>query len=139
GSPAEHRTLVDHDMALPNSEPAAPRSFSGQRFVRHIAADAVWEASNYRGLLRQRTGVDAASGGIGDVSVLRPDGSSTRVEIGSDRAFAFRFLLEGSLTLNVAGESEGLKSGAAFVMPAGVPHSIHALSRDCRILEVAGH
>ena len=38
--PAEHETWVEHDITLPTPDLKPDRDFSGQRFVRHIAADA---------------------------------------------------------------------------------------------------
>src|SRR6185295_6532342 len=42
GSPAEHETLVDHELALPTGSVLAEREFGGQSFVRHVAARAAW-------------------------------------------------------------------------------------------------
>ena len=38
--PAEHETWVEHDITLPTPDLKPDRDFSGQRFLRHIAADA---------------------------------------------------------------------------------------------------
>lgn len=54
--PAEHETWVEHDIALPTSTLNPMREFSGQRFVRHIAAENIDQ--NGRDL-----GISAATGG----------------------------------------------------------------------------
>ena len=137
GSPAEHQTLVDHDMILPNDRIDPERLFSGQRFVRHVAADTSWQASEYAGLEVRPTGIATATDGIGDVRVLRPDGSASVVEMAADNPFLLRFVLDGSLTLDLDGETR-LGAGAAFVVPADRAHRIGDFSDDCRILEVTG-
>ena len=42
-SPAEHITYADHELTLPNGKLDPERKFHGQRFVRHIAKEAVWK------------------------------------------------------------------------------------------------
>ncbi len=138
GSPAEHPTLVDHNMALPNDRVDTDRLFSGQRFVRHVAKETAWQASDYAGLEARPTGIGTAAAGTGDVQVLRPDGSEPAIDMVADHPFLFRFVLDGSLTLEADGEHR-LNAGAAFVFPAGEPHRVRDLSADCRLLEVIGH
>ncbi|HEV2607513.1 MAG TPA: cupin domain-containing protein, partial [Xanthomonadaceae bacterium] len=41
--PAEHETWRDHEIALPTPHRRPQRSFGGQRFIHHIAADATWQ------------------------------------------------------------------------------------------------
>ena len=45
GAPAEHITMADHTLELPNPRLNRERDFGGQRFVRHIAARAPWARS----------------------------------------------------------------------------------------------
>ncbi|MGB7201422.1 MAG: cupin domain-containing protein [Pyrinomonadaceae bacterium] len=54
--PAEHETWVEHKITLPTSTLNPMREFSGQRFVRHIAAENIDQ--NGRDL-----GISAATGG----------------------------------------------------------------------------
>ncbi|MEZ5343865.1 MAG: hypothetical protein R2706_21230, partial [Acidimicrobiales bacterium] len=42
GCPAEHITLADRTMPLPNGQPKRGKTYGGQHFVHHIAADAQW-------------------------------------------------------------------------------------------------
>ena len=41
--PAEHETWVEHKITLPTAELKPDRDFSGQRFMRSVAAEAYWE------------------------------------------------------------------------------------------------
>lgn len=138
GSPAEHQTLVDHEMTLPTKSVAPARSFSGQTFVRHQAAEVAWRASEYAGLEMQQTGIGEATSGIGDVRVLRPAGNVESVDLTADHTFLFRFILDGSLILESDEGASALESGAAFVFPPGRRHGVRSLSADCRLLEVVG-
>lgn len=138
GSPAEHQTLVDHEMILPTTVAAPERSFSGQTFVRHQAAEVAWCASEYAGLELQQTGIGEATKGVGDVRVLRPAGNAASVDLTAPHNFLFRFILDGSLVLESGEGARSLQSGAAFVFPPGHRHSAHGLSTDCRLLEVIG-
>jgi quercetin dioxygenase-like cupin family protein len=54
--PAEHETWVEHDMTLPTNTLNPAREFSGQRFVRHIAAENAAQD-------RRDLGISAATGG----------------------------------------------------------------------------
>ena len=42
GCPALHETFADHAMSLPTPHLLPERDFGGQRFVRHVAAEARW-------------------------------------------------------------------------------------------------
>ncbi len=53
--PAEHETWVEHDITLPTNTLNPARKFSGQRFVRHIAAENAAQD-------RRDLGISAATG-----------------------------------------------------------------------------
>jgi quercetin dioxygenase-like cupin family protein len=53
--PAEHETWVEHDITLPTNTLNPAREFSGQRFVRHIAAENAAQD-------RRDLGISAATG-----------------------------------------------------------------------------
>ncbi len=75
GSPAEHETWRDHDLQLPTPQVRPDRVFGGQRFVRHVASEATWEALDMSGVLVRDTGISDASGGAADVRVLHVGGA----------------------------------------------------------------
>src|SRR4029077_12944614 len=68
-APALHETLADHDLTLPAARVDRDRLFGGQRFLRHVAADAPWTA--FHGSEAQQTAMREASGGLAEVRTLR--------------------------------------------------------------------
>ena len=92
-SPAVHETWVDHETTLPNSIEVLDRDFGGQRFVRHVAADATWEDEN--GSVFRDLGISGATGGAADARVLRlKKGDDMRLP---EAATSFLFVLDGEL------------------------------------------
>ena len=138
GCPAEHETCVEHEMTLPSSEVNREREYSGQRFVFHEAGKVAWEPERADGFESRDTGIANATKGEATAVVLRPSAKAPSGDFCHDAEFLFRFLLAGRLTLHCAG-SEPLLLGAgdAFVVPAGLPHSLRDRSSELRVLEVA--
>ena len=99
GSPAEHATHADHEMALPTQALRPEREFGAQRFVRHVAADARWEAGPAAGFESRDSGIAAATRCLADVRVLRaPDGGAWRIDAGREE-LRFVYVLEGAAVL----------------------------------------
>ena len=114
GAPALHETIADHDMVLPTGLDLPDRDFGGQRFLRHIAAEAPW--SPFLGFEQQRTGVREATGGLADAYVLRtarPAGTGLYVNFDE---LLFGFVLEGSALVQCCGR-HALGPADAFVIP----------------------
>jgi quercetin dioxygenase-like cupin family protein len=132
GSPALHETIADHEMTLPTARDPA-RSFVGQRFLRHVAADAPWLPFN--GGQCQQTGLAEATGGIADALVIRPGGSAKIDFRAHDGELVFGFVLEGSAELEREGRTR-LGPADAFVIPPRGPWSLGALSEDFSFLHV---
>ena len=129
GCPALHETFADNEMELPNGMNPA-RTFHGQRFLRHVAADTSW--TEFRGGEAQETGIHDATGGLAEVRTVR--GGS--IEFAShDGELVFGFVLDGSARLNFA-RGVALSSGDAFVIPRGEPWSLSQTSNDFRLLHV---
>ena len=55
--PAEHVTLLDHELTLPTPEVRPERDFGGQRFVHHEATVATWQPAWLPGFGKRETGV----------------------------------------------------------------------------------
>ncbi len=135
GCPALHETHADHDMALPTGPVLPCRDFSGQVFLRHIAAEAPWTPLEDGGFESQATAMALATGGLADVRVLRPAGG-TRLDIPAhDRELLFGFILEGSAVLSRDGD-HALGPADAFVMPAGEAWGLGDCAPDLSVLEV---
>jgi quercetin dioxygenase-like cupin family protein len=138
GCPANHETFADHDLPLPTSTLRPEREFTGQRFVRHVAATAIWQPFRLEGFECRDIGIAAATSGLATVRVARPRGAPPAMRFRHDAEFLFTFVLSGSLALDVA-EHGGrtISSGTAFVLPAGELASFRDCSADLELLEVA--
>ncbi len=144
GCPSEHETTAEHVITLPTSEVRPDRLFEGQRFVRHTAADAVWEPWRLPGFQCRDTGIESATDGLAGVRVIRLDGlvgdtDSTQAAPGlvHDGELLFWFLLSGTATLHTEGRpEEPLGKGAAVAVPAGMRHRLTPTSEDLQLLEV---
>ncbi len=96
-SPVEHQTSVEREMALPTSSVRPDRTFSGQRFVRSLAAGANWRSLAGQVEVRE-TGILAASGGRVDVRMLRGRGLD---EAMINKPYSFTYPLGDGETLVV--------------------------------------
>lgn len=141
GCPADHMTLLDHDLALPTGRHEPDRDFGGQRYVLHQVADAVWEAAPYAGFERRDLGIKAATDGLAQVTVLRPrnDGAVSDATGSAERhtgEFLFNFVLDGAVTLHTLDKPEPLSAGDCFTLPAGQDYRLMNPSVDLEVLEV---
>ena len=130
--PALHETFADHELSLPNAKIHPLRVFSGQRFLRHRAAEARW--TPFLTGEAQETGMEVATDGLAQVRILR--GSSTPLEFPPHRGeLVFGFVLGGSAKL-VFGDSFPLASADAFAIPPNSPWAITNATSDFRLLHV---
>ena len=132
GCPALHETLADHDLSLPSGRADPARDFDGQRFLRHMAADAPWVA--HGSFERRDTGMAQATGGLAEARVIRPAGAKSFEAAAADE-LQFAFVLEGSAILHHAGVHP-LGPADAFVIPPGGRWALGEPSEDFRLLEV---
>ena len=138
GCPAEHETLVDHDMSLPNSNVDHDREYSGQTFVFHEVSQADWTARRRDGFEVRDTGIGQATCGEASVVVVRRADGYVPSAITHDAELLFRFVLEGSVVLHCSGDDEfRLSAGDAFVVPSGMQHQLEDPSDQLQMLEVA--
>jgi hypothetical protein len=120
-------------MALPNGVGDPAREFGGQRFVRHVAAEAPWVA--WHGGEARETAVRAATGGRAEARIIRPGASSIITVPPHDGELVVGFLLEGHVQLD---HREGFALGPAdsFTIPPGEAWSLAEASDDLRLLHV---
>jgi quercetin dioxygenase-like cupin family protein len=138
GCPANHETFADHALALPTAALRPDRDFEGQRFVRHEATKAEWLPYRLDGFECRDTGIAAATAGLSGARVARLRGSPALRPFRHDAEFLFTFVLAGDLTLRAGAErARRLGSGAAFVLPAGMPCALSDCSRELQLLEVS--
>jgi quercetin dioxygenase-like cupin family protein len=128
GCPAVHETRVDHDLPLPTPGGRPDRSFDGQRFVRHVAADAAWHPGGVPGGEFRDTGIAAATAGLAGVRVIRTSaGGAAEPRRPHDREFHFLFVLAGALELDLERHgAHALRAGDSAVVPAGEPFAVSA-------------
>ncbi len=138
GCPAEHETWADHELTLPTGSVRSDRDFDGQRFHRHVAQDAGWEASDREGFLSRDLGIGEATREVATARVLRvargPAGVSSNP---SDRQ-RFLFVLEGRAALRTAGVPDiEIESGDSMVVLPSVAFDWIDCSPDLECLEVS--
>ncbi len=141
GCPAEHETRRDYDTTLPTSQLRPDRDFGGQRFVRHVAADAYWQESPYPGFESTNTGIDAASGALASVLVLRSRlgcaGTQPALDtlVTSDRTMIL-VVLAGRLHLHgPAMGVDALDAEDSCLVRTGTDHALSA-DTGCEVLQV---
>ena len=136
--PAEHETIVDHELALPSTRVRPDRRFDGQRFLHHRAAAGEWLRAARPGFDLRATGVGEASDGLVDVRFLRRAGSAEPGPEVHHGELLLRFVRSGSLTLVCEGEApRSLSAGDAFAVPRELVHTLADASEDLELLEVA--
>jgi quercetin dioxygenase-like cupin family protein len=134
-SPAEHETYRDHDLELPTATMQPHRNFAGQRFVRHIAAEASWR---YRedGVDYRDTGIGEATGGLAGARVLRIAPGTCTAPHAHRGAFLFLTILEGRVQLQSRARGlHTLERDDACVLPTGADYALKALAPS-QVLEV---
>jgi quercetin dioxygenase-like cupin family protein len=142
GCPAEHETWRDHGLELPTPQICPERRFGGQRFVRHVAAEAVWQRGNDPGIESRDTGIFDATDGLADVRVLRMRDAAMSVRRGasdtppSDDASLFVHVLEGQCRLQsrTIGDHT-LAADDSCVIPA-TTDCVLATDAGCEILQI---
>ena len=132
GVPAVHATHVDHERALPTAEVVADRDYSGQRFVRFIAADARFSPSRFAGFDACEVGILPATRGLASVHVLRAH-APRRLSLRHGAELLFHFVLRGGLTL----DEHRLGAADAFTIPARRPFAWSDATPDLELLQVA--
>ena len=136
GCPALHETFADHAMTLPTPHLLPEREFGGQRFVRHVAAEAEWVPWRAPGFEMRDTGIGEATDGLAGARVVRPR-ERTGAKFGAHGGeFLFFLVLGGDVALNVQGHGQHrLKANDSCVVPAGVDYALE-VGAGLELLEV---
>ena len=138
GCPALHETFADHAMTLPTPHLLPERDFGGQRFVRHVAAEAMWLPWRAPGFEMRDTGIAAATDGLAGARVVRPsEGGAAKAMFRPHRGeFLFLFALAGEA--GIGSQELGrhrLAANDSCVTPAGVDYTLEA-GASAELLEV---
>lgn len=139
GAPAEHMTFVDHDLKLPTATLNPGRDFGGQKFTRHIAAEANWQDGVVHGFELRDTCLGEASAGMISLHVLRASNATTVPDFQPSGLLQFYFVLQGYLDLIVDGETPRLTAGDSFVLPSGLAAATDQASKDLELLRLTVH
>jgi quercetin dioxygenase-like cupin family protein len=131
--PAAHETFADHEMELPNGDADQGRSYGGQRFLHHVAAEAAWLP--WHGAEAQATGVSEATGGLAEARIVRAGASPVVAVPPHDGELVFGFVLSGSVRLEL-GEGYPLGPADSFVIPPGEAWRMGDMSGDFLLLHV---
>jgi mannose-6-phosphate isomerase-like protein (cupin superfamily) len=135
-APAEHVTLADHELSLPTPDRYPERDFSGQRFVRHIAAAATWAPWRIRGFEASDTGIAEATSGLAGIRVVRPKGPQAAVRQRHDTEFCFYFVLSGAVAVELEGVPHMLTADDSIAIPGGMAYALADASVDLALLEI---
>ncbi|HEY1386212.1 MAG TPA: cupin domain-containing protein [Dongiaceae bacterium] len=138
GCPAVHETFADHAMTLPTPHVLPERDFGGQRFVRHVAAEATWQPWRAAGFEARDIGIADATDGLAGARVVRPRGSGAQARFAAHGGeFLFGFVLSGELALNAGARGDHrLREGDSCVIPADTPYTLDAAA-GTELLEVS--
>lgn len=137
GCPAFHETVADWSLDLPTGELDAARDFGGQRFVRHVAADAGYKPWRIEGWECRDTGIGSATSGLAGVTIARPDGADDGGWIAHDTEFALLMVLNGDVGLEVDGSPlVELRSGDSVAIPGGIRYRLRHPTPGCELLDV---
>ena len=134
GVPAVHETWIEHDIKLPTATLEIDREYGGQRFLRHIAADAAWTDQGSRGCSTCVTANAEATGGFADVVVLRVSEKQT-VPMAVSEGYCFLYCLNGEIGVLSVGGTITLTRGSAFVFSENA--EIQSVSPTTELLAVS--
>ncbi|MBM3518402.1 MAG: cupin domain-containing protein [Actinobacteria bacterium] len=132
--PAEHSTHADWSMTLPRPPGDRRRRYGGQRFVRHVAANAQWTPWR-EGFEARDLGIAAATDGLASARAVRAHSATILPASRHAGEFLFLFIETGRAMLKCGG-SEALQAGDACSIPAGVDYGFADCSPDFAFLEV---
>ena len=135
-APAQHITIADRAMTLPNGDLQPGRDFGGQQFVFHLAAKSAWVPWRVPGYEVQDTGIGAATAGLAGVRVVRPVTAAVAAHQAHASEFCFYFVLSGTVRLSALGQSYLLASDDSITLPDGAPYTLSEPSADLTLLEV---
>jgi len=137
GCPALHATHVDHAMTLPSAEIMPNRTYGGQFFTRHVAAEAQWTTDPNSGFESRDLGIEKAAQGLARVTVhraTRSDATDTREH---SSGFLFLFTRSGSIALTLGdADPRTLRAGDAVTLPPETAMSVAAETADAETLSI---
>ncbi len=136
-TPAVHPTHRDHELELPNGRGDPRRLWGGQRFVHHVAADAVARPSWLPGFTSTELGIgDATAGRAGVRTHTASDTHPDAPPVTHHADVVVFHVLDGTVDVRLDDTRETLGDGDTVVVPPGVALSWNPRG-GVRLLEVA--
>nr|MCU0906299.1 cupin domain-containing protein [Paracoccaceae bacterium] len=137
GVPAEHLTVIDHDLALPTPAQRPDREWAGQRFVHDVGGQGTWGPFRVPGFIARDTGIASATRGVASVQVVRK-GQGEVPMTRHDADILFGYVMSGTAVLQGDGQPDRLVSeGDAMVIPPGLTTRLADADAGFELLEVA--
>jgi len=136
GAPAEHVTMTERRMQLPNGELQPGRDFDGQRFVFHQAASGHWTPWRIDGFQARDTGIGDATAGMAGIRVVRPGPQPSPRSQSHRSEFCFFFVLSGTVRFDVDSRQHDLARDDSITIPNRAPYALAEPSADLLLLEV---
>ena len=137
GCPAEHETIADWSLPLPNDVGDPNRQWDGQRFVHHVAEGALYQPWRIDGWEHRDSGIGAGTEGLAGVRVARPAGSVGDAWIAHDTEFSLLVVLRGGVTFEAdGGEPSVLGDGDSVAIPGDLRYRLTDPTADCELLDV---
>jgi len=136
GTPALHDTIADWSLPLPNGRGDHWRDWSGQRFVRHVAAESSYRTWRLTGWEYRDTGIAEATDGLAGVRVARVTTGSHQ-SLSQSAEFAMLVVLRGEVTFETDdAPSERLRESSSVAIPNGFVYRLAEATPDCELLDV---
>jgi quercetin dioxygenase-like cupin family protein len=135
GCPALHETIADWSLALPNGTGEAARTWEGQTFVRHVAAESRCRPWKIDGWECRDTGIGAATKGLAGARVARVTNGSDQA-VDDDVEFAMLVVLAGEVTFESEAGSARLRESSSVAIPPKLCYQLLAATPDCELLDV---
>lgn len=134
-NPAEHVTRVDHALALPNGTGDPERRWSGQRFARHVEAEATWTAWRAPNFEQRDLGIATATEGLASAQVVRRRGPFQSIELTPLDRDVLWIVLDGGIVVREQASARAIGRDEAHLLRRGAAVELEAWA-DAELLEV---
>ncbi len=131
--PAEHRTRIDHQLALPNGADEG-REYGGQRFLFERSAER--EGQNNDGWEVAKTGVSVSTAGLATVRTLRATPTSGELTGVNNGDLCLFVVLSGSAAMTSGSHDIEISTHDSVAIPHGEQWRFDATVTDFHALHI---
>lgn len=133
-SPAVHETWVEHELALPSPDLTPGKLYGGQPFLLMRSKETEWVRIG-SGVEVQDTGIEAATGGLASVQVLKYEpGAICDVPMSGRARLHFVLFGEVAIRLSDLADDVDLRAEESLVTPPSSGITVKALSASMLLL-----